>query len=98
MKYLSLDEDLHLRSLSSLFPFLSALLIKAVVSPSKLSLAYSLGLPQIQCSHCCMDGEGSTFFSDFFSFIPGHLHRGRIKVVWVLGLRTANVMLHFLHF
>lgn len=36
--------------------------------------------------------------SYLFSFIPGHLHRGRIKVVWVLGLRIANVMLHFSNF
>lgn len=97
MQFLSLGEGLHLRSLSSLFPP-SAFLIKAVASPSKLSLAYSLSLPQVQCSHCCVNGESSTFFSDFSSFIPGHLHRGRIKVVWVLGLRTANVMLHFLNF
>jgi len=97
MQYLLLDQDLHLSNLSNLFPFLSILLMKAVVTPPKVSLLIALDHHRYSAATATWL-EVAAPFSHFFSFIPGHLHRGRIKVVWVLGLRAANVILHFLNF
>lgn len=98
MQHFLLDQVLYLWSLSSFFPILSVFLIKAIVSLSKLCLAF---ITLVCCSYSAANGmwlEKVASLSYFFSFIPGHLLRGRIKVVWVLRLRTANVTLHFPNF
>lgn len=98
MQHSLLDQDLCLGSLSSFFPVLISLSNKRYsLSCPNFVLLVALDRRSYSAA-TSMWMEKVASLSYFFSFIPGHLYRGRIKVVWVLGLRTANVTLHFPNF